>query len=73
MGIGFTEIIVVLVVLPLPSLIAIVSNHPQKLSIILVNILGVPVGGLGWIVAMIWCFFRPKDNSRRLQDEEDSR
>jgi len=52
MGIGFTEIFVILFLIPfacLPSIIAIGTNHPQKLPIILVNILGLPIGGLGWL------------------------
>ncbi|PKK88238.1 MAG: hypothetical protein CVV64_19775 [Candidatus Wallbacteria bacterium HGW-Wallbacteria-1] len=76
MGIGFTEIIVILFGIPflcLPSLIAIGTNHPRKLSIILVNILGLPIGGLGWVVAMVWCFFRQNENGNRSENEEDSR
>ncbi len=67
MGIGYTEVIVILLIFPfacLPSIIAISTNHPQKLQIILVNLLGLPIGGLGWIVAMVWCFFRHSENNQ---------
>lgn len=75
MGIGFTEIFVILFLIPfacLPSIIAIGTNHPQKLPIILVNILGLPIGGLGWIVALIWCFFRNNEKNVNPPGEEDA-
>ena len=64
MGIGYTEIIIILLfpLVALPSFIAVKTNHPQKLSIILVNLLGLPIGGLGWVVAMVWCFYRHDEN-----------
>jgi hypothetical protein len=55
--------VIVLLVLPLsflPTIIAIRKNHPHKIAIILVNIFGGLLYGLGWIAAMIWCFILPK-------------
>ena len=44
----------------LPTVIAIKKQHPQKVGIILVNLLGGLFFGLGWIVALVWCFIVPK-------------
>lgn len=74
MGIGFTEIFVICFFMPLaglPSIIAISTNHPQKLPIILVNILGLPVAGLGWFVAMVWCFIRNNEKNTQSQNEDN--
>lgn len=57
-----TIIFILLIVLPLallPTIIAIKKNHPYKIAIILVNIFGGFLFGLGWIVALVWCFIMP--------------
>ncbi|MEM9101954.1 MAG: superinfection immunity protein [Pseudomonadota bacterium] len=38
----------------LPSIIAISKNHPHRLFIILLNVFGGMVFGIGWIIALIW-------------------
>jgi sugar phosphate permease len=55
--------LIVLIILPvafLPTIIAIRKNHPYKVAIILLNIFGGLVYGLGWLAALIWCFILPK-------------
>ena len=55
--------IIVLIFLPLaflPTIIAIRKNHPYKIAIILINIFGGLFYGLGWLVALVWCFILPK-------------
>ena len=68
MGIDATALgLVFLLLLPLallPTIIAVARNHPHKIPIILVNVLGGLFYGLGWVVALVWCFFTPNDNSR---------
>lgn len=54
--------IVLLIILPLaflPTIIGIRKNHPYKIPIALLNILGGLVFGLGWLAALIWCFILP--------------
>lgn len=54
-----------LIVLPLallPTIIAVKKNHPYKIIIILINIFGGLLFGIGWIVALIWCFITPSKN-----------
>ena len=56
--------IIVLIFLPLaflPTIIAIHKNHPYKIAIILVNIFGGLLYGLGWLIALVWCFILPKN------------
>ena len=56
--------IIVLILLPLPflpTIIAIRKNHPYKIAIILINIFGGLLYGLGWLVALVWCFILPKN------------
>jgi hypothetical protein len=58
--------IIVLIILPLaflPTIIAIRKNHPYKVAIILLNLFGGLVYGLGWFAALIWCFIVPKADS----------
>ena len=62
-GISIWQLIVVflfLVVFPLPTYIALKKKHPHKLPIILINLLGGLVYGVGWLVALVWCFVEPK-------------
>lgn len=56
--------IIVLIILPLallPTIIAIRKNHPYKVAIILINIFGGLLYGLGWLIALVWCFVLPKN------------
>ena len=43
----------------LPVIIAIKKNHPHKIPIILVSILGGLFFGVGWLIALVWCFIEP--------------
>ena len=43
----------------LPTIIAVHKEHHYKVPIILVNVLGGAVAGLGWIIALVWCFIEP--------------
>lgn len=66
MGISIWQLLIVLVLLPLaflPTIIALKKNHPHKIPIILVNIFGGLLYGLGWLVALVWCFIVPNSNS----------
>ncbi len=47
----------------LPTIIAIKKNHPHKVGIILVNLIGSMFAGLGWVAALIWAFVLPKPES----------
>ncbi len=58
------EIIVLLVLLPLfflPIIIAVKKNHPHRIPIILVNIFGGLFFGVGWLIALVWCFIVPSE------------
>ncbi len=65
MGIGgfsllnFMMLFLILPLALLPSIVAIARDHPHKIPIVLVNILGGMVFGVGWLVALIWCFIGP--------------
>lgn len=66
MGISIWQLLIVLVLLPLaflPTIIALKKNHPHKIPIILVNIFGGLLWGVGWLVALVWCFIVPNNNS----------
>ena len=39
-----------------PTVLAITMRHPHRVAVILINLLGGPFFGLGWVVALIWCF-----------------
>jgi hypothetical protein len=65
MGMGGISIwaIITLILLPLfllPSIIAFKKNHKHKIPIMLLNIFGGMVFGIGWIPSMIWCFWPQK-------------
>lgn len=40
----------------LPSIIALARRHPKRWPIVAVNLIGGLFGGVGWVVAMVWCF-----------------
>ena len=61
-GISIWQILIILLLIPivlLPSIIAVKKNHVHKIAIILVNIFGGLIFGIGWVVALIWCFYQP--------------
>ena len=65
MGISIWQSLIILILLPLvflPTIIAIKKNHPYKIPIILINVLGGLLWGFGWLIALIWCFIEPKSN-----------
>lgn len=55
---GFWQLLFIcLVFLPLaflPTIIALKRQHPQKVPIILINVFGGLIFGVGWVVALIW-------------------
>lgn len=66
MGFSIVILLCVLVAAPvffLPSIIALINKHPYKIPIILINIFGGLCFGVGWLVALVWCFIRPKEGS----------
>ena len=67
MGISIWQLIIILLILLplafLPTIIALKKNHPHKIPIILINIFGGLLYGLGWLVALVWCFIVPNKNS----------
>ncbi len=55
--IGQTFILVfLLAVYALPSMVALFRRHPKRWPIVAVNLIGGFFGGIGWVVAMVWCF-----------------
>ncbi len=53
----------------LPTILALHKKHPHKLPIILINVFGGFIGGLGWIVSLVWGFIMPKENNAPLLSE----
>ncbi|ANO35671.1 hypothetical protein A6E01_20135 (plasmid) [Vibrio breoganii] len=41
----------------LPTIIARKKNHPNKTAILLINVFGTLVWGVGWLIALIWSLF----------------
>ncbi|WP_321275861.1 SHOCT domain-containing protein [Thiomicrorhabdus indica] len=75
MGISIWQFIFLLILLPLaflPTIIALKKNHPHKIPIILVNIFGGLLWGLGWLVAIVWCFIVPNENSTNVSSNNAS-
>ncbi len=70
-GISLFQVILILLIpcFFIPTIIAIKRNHPYKVPIILVNILGGLVWGAGWLVALVWCFVLPKAANTNVADE----
>ncbi|MFW8591843.1 SHOCT domain-containing protein [Glaciecola sp. 2405UD65-10] len=75
MAISIWQVAIFLVVLLplffLPTFIALKKNHPYKIPIILVNIFGAALWGLGWIVALVWCFIMPIKSSKNSSSSAD--
>jgi hypothetical protein len=62
MGISIWQLLIVMALIPLaflPTIIAVAKNHPHKVAIILVNIFGGLLYGIGWLIALVWCFITP--------------
>ena len=63
-GIGaFFLMLIVWPIFLLPTIIAVKKNHKYKLPIILINIFGGFVMGVGWLVSLVWCFIEPTSNN----------
>lgn len=75
-SLSLTHLIILLCLIPLyllPSIIAYHKNHKHKIPIILINILGGGVWGVGWLIALVWCFIEPKKNAVTSSAEEISK
>ena len=48
----------------LPTIIAYRTNHRYKVAIAVTNVLGSIIWGIGWLVALIWCFIHVKEDSK---------
>ncbi|ENO8571787.1 superinfection immunity protein [Vibrio parahaemolyticus] len=62
-GVSIWQLLILIVLIPLafvPSIIALKKNHPYKVPIVLINILGGLLWGVGWLIALIWCFIVPE-------------
>ncbi|PTN36837.1 superinfection immunity protein [Desulfonatronum sp. SC1] len=59
----FVVLVFILLVALLPTIIAVRKNHPYKIPIILINIFGGLLWGVGWVIALVWCFILPRDRS----------
>jgi len=75
MGLGAEPSTFMLVlILPLallPTIIALRKNHPHKIPIILVNVIGGLFWGIGWLVALVWCFITPGEATTQKMDVAD--
>ena len=75
MSVSIWQILIVVIILfplaLLPTIIAVVKNHPYKLPIILINIFGGLVFGIGWLVALVWCFIDDVPTKSSAADEID--
>ena len=57
-GIGIYIWLVLLAIYFLPTIIAMVRNHTNKLAIIIVNV-ALGWTGIGWLGALIWAVINP--------------
>lgn len=66
-GISIWQMLIIFcIMLPiyfLPTIIVLVKNHHYKTPIILLNIFGGLLWGIGWFVALVWCFIVPQKAS----------
>lgn len=67
--ISFLPWLLLLLIYFLPTAIAVLKKHPQKTPIILVNIFAGLIGGVGWIIALIWCFITPRPSGMSVSCE----
>lgn len=68
-------LLIFLLLLPigfLPTIIAIKKDHPQKVAIILVNIFGGAFWGIGWFIAIVWVFMKPRNNQVIINNDTSS-
>lgn len=68
-GLIFLFMLILVPLYFLPTIIAISVNHPHKVPIILINLFLGIFGGIGWVVALIWCAIEP---SRPVQPMQSS-
>ena len=47
-----------------PAIIAFSKEHPYKWAILLVSTVGSLLGGIGWLVGLVWCYILPSDTRR---------
>ncbi len=51
----------------LPIFIALWRGHPYKVRLALLNILGLPLFGIGWVLALIWAVTVPESAGTEAQ------
>jgi len=56
----------------LPTILAIYKDHPQKVPIFLVNIFGGFFWGIGWFIAIVWVFVKPKETRVVVKQERSA-
>lgn len=61
--------VILIVLYFLPTIIAIKKKHPHKTPIILINVFVGLIGGLGWVIALVWCFITPAPTSHVLNSK----
>jgi hypothetical protein len=69
-GIAIWQLIIILVLLPLfllPSIVAFRKRHKHRLVILLLNTIGSVLFGVGWFIALVWCFL-PSSSRPSLED-----
>ncbi|MCG9618942.1 superinfection immunity protein [Vibrio diabolicus] len=73
-GVSIWQLLILIVLIPLaflPSIIALKKNHPYKVPIVLINILGGLLWGVGWLIALIWCFVVPEKKAASITNIAD--
>lgn len=53
----------VLMIFLIPTVLAVRKNHPHKVPIILVNLIGGLLYGVGWLIALVWVLISPSSSS----------
>ncbi|MBF4274357.1 superinfection immunity protein [Vibrio anguillarum] len=75
LGVSIGQLLLILIVLIpfafLPSIIALKKNHPYKIPIVLINILGGLLWWAGWLIALIWCFIVPEKKAASIASVAD--
>ncbi|GIB23181.1 superinfection immunity family protein [Vibrio cholerae] len=67
-------LLILMILIPfafLPSIIALKKNHPYKIPIALVNVLGVLLWWAGWLITLIWCFIVPENKAASIANVVD--
>ncbi len=65
MSVSILQLMGLMIFMLIPSFIAIKRGHPHKAGIILLNCFGVWFLGIGWILALFWCFITPESISNK--------